>query len=94
MASDFRAVGIQESVQVDTLPMDLMPGDMFMLCSDGLHGYLTDDETPTLLGGAPWDQLPKKLIDLANTRGGKDNITVVLVQIEEGERVLVGKPMA
>ncbi len=74
-----RAVGIQESVQVDTLAVDIMPGDLFMLCSDGLHGYLADDETPALLGGAPWDQLPKKLIDLANTRGGKDNITVVCV---------------
>ncbi len=74
-----RAVGIQESVQVDTLAMDMMPGDLFMLCSDGLHGYLTDEETPIVLGAAPWDQLPKKLIDLANTRGGKDNITAIVV---------------
>lgn len=74
-----RAVGIQESVQVDTLAMDMMPGDLFMLCSDGLHGYLTDEETPIVLGGAPWDQLPKKLIDIANTRGGKDNITTIVV---------------
>ncbi|MBI5545133.1 MAG: Stp1/IreP family PP2C-type Ser/Thr phosphatase, partial [Deltaproteobacteria bacterium] len=76
-----RAVGIQESVQVDTLPIDLMPGDLFMLCSDGLHGYLSDEETPGLLGAAPWDQLPKKLIDLANTRGGKDNITCIAVGV-------------
>ena len=74
-----RAVGIQESVQVDTLAMDMMPGDLFMLCSDGLHGYMTDEETPVILGGAPWDQLPKKLIDLANSRGGKDNITTIVV---------------
>jgi serine/threonine protein phosphatase PrpC len=77
-----RAVGIQESVQVDTLVLDIMPGDLFMLCSDGLHGYITgDDEATTLLGAAAWDQLPKKLIDLANNRGGKDNITVIVVGV-------------
>jgi len=76
-----RAVGIQESVQVDTLIVDVVPGDLFMLCSDGLHGYLPDEETPVLLGAAGWDQLPKKLIDLANTRGGKDNITVICVGV-------------
>lgn len=78
-----RAVGIQESVQVDTLLVDLVPGDLFMLCSDGLHGYLGDEETPRLLGAAPWDQLPRKFIELANARGGKDNITVVCVGIGE-----------
>lgn len=76
-----RAVGIQESVQVDTLLVDLLPGDLFMLCSDGMHGYLRDEETALLLGAAPWDQLPQKLIDLANTRGGKDNITCVCVSV-------------
>lgn len=74
-----RAVGIQESVQVDTLLVDLLPGDLFLLCSDGLHGYLSDGEASGLLASAPWDQLPKKLVDLANSRGGKDNITVVAV---------------
>jgi len=76
-----RAVGIQESVQVDTLLVDVLPGDLFMLCSDGLHGYLTDEEASLLLGAAPWEQLPKKLIELANARGGKDNITVVAVGV-------------
>lgn len=74
-----RAVGIQESVQVDTLLIDLLPGDLFLLCSDGLHGYLSDDEASGLLASAPWEQLPRKLVDLANSRGGKDNVTVVVV---------------
>src|SRR5947209_6605353 len=39
-----RAVGIQEQVAIDTLVTDLLPGDLFLLCSDGLHGYLTDEE--------------------------------------------------
>jgi len=75
-----RAVGIQESVQVDTLLVDLVPGDIYMLCSDGLHGYLADEEVAPLMAGEPADQ-PKKYIDLANGRGGKDNITAVVVKV-------------
>src|SRR6476619_477629 len=44
-----RAVGIQESVQVDTLIVDLVPGDLFILCTDGLHGYVSDDELSVLI---------------------------------------------
>lgn len=76
-----RAVGIQESVQVDTLIVDLFPGDLFLLCSDGLHGYLDDDEVlPTVQGASPAD-LPQRFVDLANERGGKDNITAVVVRV-------------
>src|SRR5205807_9386475 len=75
-----RAVGIQESVQVDTLLVDLVPGDVYMLCSDGLHGYLADEEVAPLMSGEPSEQ-PKKCIDLANSRGGKDNITAVVVRV-------------
>jgi serine/threonine protein phosphatase PrpC len=76
-----RAVGIQESVQVDTLIVDLMPGDVFLLCSDGLHGYLLDDELAPLVAALAPSDLPQRLIDLANERGGKDNITAVVVTV-------------
>ena len=76
-----RAVGIQESVQVDTLLVDLVPGDMYLLCSDGMHGYLPDEEAVAVLSAEPVEQLPKKLIDLSNSRGGKDNITAVCVKV-------------
>jgi PPM family protein phosphatase len=76
-----RAVGIQESVQVDTLIVDLIPGDTFMLCSDGLHGYLNDDEVAPLVAAVGRPELPRRFIDLANERGGKDNITAVVVQV-------------
>jgi serine/threonine protein phosphatase PrpC len=76
-----RAVGIQESVQVDTLLVDLVPGDLYLLCSDGLHGYLADEEVVPLMSAEPVDQLPRKMIDLANSRGGKDNITAVVVKV-------------
>ncbi|HZH03337.1 MAG TPA: cyclic nucleotide-binding domain-containing protein, partial [Myxococcaceae bacterium] len=76
-----RAVGIQESVQVDTLIVDLLPGDTFILCSDGLHSYLRDDEMAPLVAKTPSADLPQLLVSLANERGGKDNITVVVVPI-------------
>ena len=77
-----RAVGIQESVQVDTLIVDLTPGDTFMLCSDGLHGYMQDDELAPMVAAVEPKDLPKKLITLANERGGKDNITSVVLHVK------------
>jgi PPM family protein phosphatase len=77
-----RSVGYQESVQVDTLLTDLLPGDRFLLCSDGLSGYVKDDEWAKFLAAAPPDELPPKLVQLANHRGGKDNITVVVLSVE------------
>ncbi len=76
-----RAVGIQESVQVDTLIVDLLPGDCFLLCSDGLHGYLSDEEVSPLVSAVAAKDLPKRFVDLANERGGKDNITAVVVTV-------------
>ncbi len=80
-----RAVGIQESVPVDTLLTDVLPGDLYILCSDGLHGYIEDDETQAVLTRDAPDELPAKLIELANDRGGKDNITVIAVHAQPGD---------
>jgi serine/threonine protein phosphatase PrpC len=74
-----RAVGIQESVQVDTLIVDALPGDVYLLCSDGLHGYLEDEELATVVGATPVGELVERLVAIANERGGKDNITAVVV---------------
>lgn len=76
-----RAVGSREYVEVDTRIVGLTKGDRFLLCSDGLHGYLkVEDIQPTMaLGGLDAVQ---KFIDLANQRGGRDNITAVIVEID------------
>ena len=55
-----RAVGIQESVQVDTLLVDLVPGDIYMLCSDGLHGYLPDEEVLPCSPRSRWTSSPRR----------------------------------
>jgi serine/threonine protein phosphatase PrpC len=76
-----RAVGNRDYVQVDTAIVPLEQGDRFLLCSDGLHGYLVDsDIAPIIELGA--EQAVSRFIALANTRGGKDNITAILVEID------------
>ena len=76
-----RAVGNRDYVQVDTGLVKLTSGDRFLLCSDGLHGYLRDEDVAPIVakGG---DVAVKAFIDLANSRGGKDNITAILVEID------------
>ena len=76
-----RAVGPREYVQVDTFVVPIQAEDRYLLCSDGLHGYLETHEIAPLLRGTSLDEGCKKLIDLANDRGGKDNITAVLVEV-------------
>ena len=80
-----RAVGVYESVEVDVFDFDVLPGDRFLLCSDGLHGYLEESELPTLFETIPEEELTPHLIQLANDRGGKDNITAVVVRIPDDE---------
>ncbi len=77
-----RCVGYQEAVQVDTLLTDLLPGDRFLLCSDGLSEYVRDEEWAEFLGARAVEDLPGKLVDLANHRGGRDNITALVVAVE------------
>lgn len=81
-----RAVGVYERVDVDTLMIEVLPGDTFVLASDGLTGYLeTTDELGTYLA-TDGDTATKKLVELAKNRGGKDNITVVLVRLGGDEK--------
>lgn len=61
--------------------LPLLPKDLILLCSDGLSDLLADEEIlEILLGGGTHDEQLQKLVDLANLRGGHDNITVVLLQ--------------
>jgi serine/threonine protein phosphatase PrpC len=73
-----RAIGVYASVDVDTLQLDLLPGDRLLICSDGLYTYLKKGELASILEGPP-DQAPARLIALANQRGGHDNITAVVI---------------
>ncbi len=80
-----RAVGVYERVEVDTLVVEVLPGDCFCLCSDGLAGYLEGPQELGPLMALEGNAGPKACIDLANERGGKDNITCLLVKLgDEG----------
>ena len=80
-----RAVGVHESVEVDTLDFDVLKGDQFLLCSDGLHGYFEEAEFARLFAETPEGELAERLIALANERGGKDNITAIVVKVPDAE---------
>ena len=77
-----RAVGHKDYVQVDTEHIDAEPGDRFLLCTDGLHGYFSDDsEVAELVAEGELDAGAQAAISLANERGGKDNITAIIVEV-------------
>jgi len=76
-----RAVGSKEYVQVDTHVVAVQPGDGFLLCSDGLHGYVQPDELPSLFN-LGLELAAQRAVELANQRGGKDNITAIFVVVE------------
>jgi protein phosphatase len=76
-----RAVGNRDYVQVDTSVKKIAAGDRFLICSDGLHNYVANHELPVFFDG-PLETTATKLIELANTRGGKDNITVICVSAD------------
>jgi serine/threonine protein phosphatase PrpC len=61
----------------------LMPGDRLMLCTDGLTDLVTDGELRDILHTRRLDQIPSLLVDLANQRGGHDNITVVMLEVPQ-----------
>ncbi len=73
-----RSVGFDPNVEIDMIAVETQPHDLFLLCSDGLTGHLNDQEIHSIMTGNFLHELPSRLIDLANARGGEDNITVVL----------------
>ena len=81
-----RAVGTEETVKVDIFQGDVLPGDIFLLCSDGLAGLMTDDELEDTLKGLAITGLDEKsaeLVALAHDRGAPDNVTVGFLAVED-----------
>jgi serine/threonine protein phosphatase PrpC len=79
-----RSVGISETVEPDVVRMDepLRPGDTFLLCSDGLHGQVSDQEMARIAAGESLERACRELIRLGNEHGGPDNLTVLLARLE------------
>lgn len=76
-----RAVGIETTVQLDTQAIAAQPGDIVLLCSDGLTDMLVDEEIAAILStGGTLAGLCARLVDAANAAGGRDNVSVVLTR--------------
>ena len=82
-----RALGTEADVEVDTRTLDLAPGDLLLLCSDGLSAMIRDDQIARLLEESDRDPYvaAETLVRAANTAGGEDNVTVVVFELIEGE---------
>jgi protein phosphatase len=83
-----RALGSDEDMRADTRDIVAHPGDVLLLATDGLHGMLPDSEIAGILDAAADPaSAAKALVDAANAAGGSDNVTVVVVEIDETQTV-------
>lgn len=82
-----RALGTEPTVEPDVFTVDVAPGDLFLLCSDGLSDMLSEEQIAAAIERADGDPdaAGKELVKDANARGGDDNITVLLFEIVAGE---------
>ncbi len=76
-----RSVGFEADVAVDMMGVEVEPGDRLVICCDGLSNLVEDDEILSIATSCALDEAPRRLIDLANERGGDDNITVIVVHV-------------
>jgi len=73
-----KSIGFERDIDADTKSVPVSPGDCFVLCSDGMSNYVEHGELERIVAGTWYRKLPATLIELANSRGGDDNITVVV----------------
>ena len=78
-----RALGVDPEVETEICDYDVQPGDIYLLCSDGLNDMVEDEETALTLQalGTNLELAATQLIQMANDNGGRDNVSVILVKI-------------
>ena len=83
-----RSLGPEMFVAADTITVNILPGDVLLLCSDGLHGYVPDPAIQWLLNSTPdLNQAAAALVAAANQAGGYDNVSVQLIRVRAVERM-------
>jgi PPM family protein phosphatase len=83
-----RSLGTEMFVAADTITVNIMPGDVLLLCSDGLHGYVPDPALQWILNSKPdLDDAAHALVAAANLAGGHDNVSVQLICVRSVERM-------
>ncbi|WLI89474.1 Stp1/IreP family PP2C-type Ser/Thr phosphatase [Massilia sp. R2A-15] len=80
-----RALGVEPTVEVEVHEHDTQPGDLYLLCSDGLNDMVADDDIERVLHayGTQLSAAAQQLVQLANHNGGRDNVTVILARVLE-----------
>jgi protein phosphatase len=78
-----RTVGFEEDVAVDIIAVEAKEGDCYLLCTDGLANLVKDEEINQVTGDHFLRRCPELLIDMANKRGGDDNVTVVVAYVDQ-----------
>lgn len=81
-----RAVGTETGIDIDLAVEDRKPGDTWLICSDGLHGLVSDSDMEAILMANAPDKAAQLLLDAALEAGGRDNISVVVLHDKEGAR--------
>jgi protein phosphatase len=76
-----RSVGFEPTVTPDVVTMPVEAGDCYLLCSDGLSNYFSTEEIGRILAGQFYSEAGRALVEIANERGGDDNITCVIVYV-------------
>lgn len=80
-----RALGMQDNVEVDLLSDAAQVGDVYILCSDGLSGMVDDHDILEVAASTPQpDTACRRLVTMANEHGGEDNVTAVVIEIDDG----------
>jgi protein phosphatase len=80
-----RALGVGPDVEVDVAVHETLPGDVYLLCSDGLNDMVADDAIGAALqAGGALEDAAARLVALANASGGRDNVTVILARVLAG----------
>ncbi len=78
-----RVVGTDVDVKVDIYKKEIYAGDIYVQCSDGLYGMMSDEEIAAVAANYSPEESCKRLVALANEKGGADNITVQVIRVEE-----------
>ena len=80
-----RALGVEPTVEVEVHEFDVLPDDVFLLCSDGLPDMVEDEDIHLTIStfNASLDVVGQQLVNLANEHGGRDNVSVMLAQVLE-----------
>jgi len=87
-----KAVGLSSSLEVDTMKLTLDSDESLLLCCDGVNDHLSDDEIQKIVRDSPDpDTACKKIVDMANEKGGLDNISLIILSAEESDKQVKSK---